>query len=81
VLDEVYTRTEVDLARGAHTLGLDLTGPVKEALEEGRTLHGFMIRVPPYAGEGIRVEDISRFGSLASARVDVTYRVIPRPTR
>ncbi|MGQ0721575.1 MAG: hypothetical protein ACT4PE_08380 [Candidatus Eiseniibacteriota bacterium] len=71
----------MDLSQGGHTIGIDLTSLVKAQVEEGMFADGFLLTVPPYAGEGIRSTSVSRYLSVADATIDVSYREVSRPVR
>ena len=74
-----YTRSEVDLSKGSATFGIDLTGLMKEILEDGRAANGFIVTVPSYAGEGIASSDLDWLAGFSSATLDLSYRIYSRP--
>jgi hypothetical protein len=78
---DLYSRVDVDLSRGGHTIGIDVTNLVKAQVEEGAFADGFLLTVPPYAGEGIRSPSVSRYLPIADATIDVAYREVSRPPR
>jgi hypothetical protein len=78
---DLYSRIDVDLSEGGHAIGLDLTNLVKAQIEEGLYTDGFLLTVPPYAGEGIRSSSIARYLPIAGATIDVAYREVTRPPR
>ena len=75
--DELYARTRVALDRGATTAHLDVTSLVKEIVESGFVVDGFILTVAPRDGEGIRTEDLSRLEGLTGATFDLMYRAVP----
>jgi hypothetical protein len=79
IRDEVYARKYVELSRGAHEIGIDVSSLVKEVVEYGLDAHGFLLTVAPNSGDGIRSEDLARFSGLANAALEVTYRNVPEP--
>lgn len=78
--DDVHMPVDVDL-RGRFAV-LDLTGIVKEAVEEGRPMYGFLVTRDPAEGVGIPLVDAARFTGLGTARMSVSYlHASPRPRR
>jgi hypothetical protein len=73
--EEVYTRVALEYSRGAHDVTADVTTLLKEIHEEGMEAYGFIVSVQPFEGEGIHLEDVDRFEGLASADLDVSYRL------
>jgi hypothetical protein len=60
-------------------VGIDLTNLVKAQIEEGVYMDGFLLTVPPYAGEGIRSCSVARYLPIADATISVSYRERSRP--
>jgi hypothetical protein len=80
--DLLYSRSELDLARGAGTVSFDLTAVLKEIVEEGAFADGFIVTIDPEEGEGIRAQDLPRLGALGTANLEIKYRQVPpRPIR
>ena len=78
---DFYSHVDVDLSRGRHTIGVDLTGLLKEQLEEGLFTDGFLMTVPPYIGEGIPAASAARYLSVGTATLRVSYREVSAPVR
>jgi hypothetical protein len=79
VIDRLYVRREVDFDLGAQSVAIDVTRLIKEVLEGNTFSDGFLLTVPPAVGAGFSTADASRFGELAGARLDITYRKIGLP--
>jgi hypothetical protein len=80
--DELLSIARLDLRADASEVAFDVTGLMKEIVEAGMEAHGFILTLAPADGVGIRVEDLSRLGSLADAALEIEYRrVPPRPSR
>jgi hypothetical protein len=79
---EMYARGELALARGgAQELEVDVTHLLKEIVEAGMPAHGFLVTVNPADGEGLRLADLPRFGSLAGAELEIRYRSLGEMAR
>jgi hypothetical protein len=76
---DLYSRRDIDLSKGRQQVGLDLTGLLKEQIEEGMFADGFLLTVPPYVGEGIPAAALTRYVSVANATLAVTYREVSDP--
>jgi hypothetical protein len=80
--DLLYSRSELDLARGGGAVNFDLTAVLKEIVEEGAFADGLIVTVDPEEGEGIRGQDLPRLEALGAASLEIKYRQVPpRPTR
>ena len=75
--EELFASAELDFARGGATASFDVTAILKEVLESGMTADGFLLTVDPADGTGIASGDLTRFGTLAAATLDVQYRRVP----
>lgn len=72
---EMYARGEISPVRGGtQELEVDVTGLVKEIVEAGFPAYGFLVTVHPGDGEGLRLADVSRFGALTGAELEIRYR-------
>lgn len=78
---DLYGQANVDLAVGSSEIRFDVTSAFKESLEHGTAFYGFALSVPPRLGQGIRTEDLPRFGQLGNAEVMVSYKLAPVPPR
>jgi hypothetical protein len=76
---DLYSRLDVDLSQGGRAIGIDVTNLVKAQVEDGVFADGFLLTVPPYAGEGLPVAPTPRYLSMESGSVDVSYRVVSAP--
>lgn len=75
--EELFASAELDFTRGSATATFDVTAILKEVLESGMTADGFLLTVDPADGTGIGVTDLPRFGTLAGATFDLSYRHMP----
>jgi hypothetical protein len=75
--EELFASAELDFARGGATATFDVTAILKEVLESGMTADGFLLTVDPADGTGIASGDLTRFGTLSTATLDVQYRKVP----
>jgi hypothetical protein len=76
---DLYASTEIDLSRGATTVGLDLTLLIEEIVEAGRAADGFLITVDPSQGRGLSAEDVQRLQGLRTGGVEIECRTVPHP--
>jgi hypothetical protein len=75
--EELFASAELDFARGGATASFDVTAILKEVLESGMAADGFLLTVDPADGTGIASDDLTRFGTLSTATLDVQYRRVP----
>jgi hypothetical protein len=81
--EELVSLAEVSLAQGGTEVFFDVTPAVREIVQSGLSLHGFLLSVRPEDGVGLDVADASRFSGLEAGALEVSYRKVrvPRPRR
>jgi hypothetical protein len=77
--EELYARGLFDAGRAQSELKLDVSVILTE-FSDGMQMHGFLLTVPPFHGEGFRGEVLGVLSRLSEGSLEVSYRpVIPRP--
>ncbi|HMB68322.1 MAG TPA: hypothetical protein VKU85_03390, partial [bacterium] len=79
--EELFATAEVNYGSGTATAVFDVTAILKETLEHGMFADGYLLTVDPKDGAGLSVADLTRFGTLAGATLDVKYRPAFRQAR
>lgn len=74
---DVLVASDLDLSRGGGTVTLEVSDVLKEALEDRLPFHGLLITADPSQGVGLRDADAARFGDLAGASLQLSYRRVP----
>ena len=74
--EDLFGRVEVDLSSSSE-VRIDVTAVMKEVLEEGMQVDGFILTVDPREGAGIAAGDVSAFSGLSDATLEMTYRKSP----
>ena len=77
---ELWSHAEIDL-REAGPLVIDVTTVVKEIVEGGLRVHGFVLAADGAEESGLTQTDVSRLGGLSSAMIDVVWRRVPPAPR
>jgi hypothetical protein len=67
---------DVDLSASSE-VRIDVTAVMKEVLEEGLDVDGFILTVDPRDGAGIASDDLSAFSGLSGSTLEMTYRKSP----
>jgi hypothetical protein len=75
--EDIVSSTDLDLSKGEATVFVDVSNVLKETLEIGQDLHGFLVTTDPTDATGIKEADIARFEGLASGSLEVTWRKVP----
>jgi hypothetical protein len=78
--EELVAFADVDLAQGATEIFFDVTPTIREIVQSGRSLHGFLLSVRPEEGVGLAVGDATRFSGLPQGSLELSYRKV-RPPR
>jgi hypothetical protein len=78
VYDQLYSRLEVNCSEGRTSLRFDVTNILKEDLEAGVPIHGFLLSLQPRYGVGLQVPDLARLQGLETGTLEISYRTIPR---
>ncbi len=80
---ETYARELIDPSRAARSdFSLDLTGVVKQAIDDGTFANGFLLAVPASEGSGLDERELGAFASLGRARLTIRFKnVAPPPAR
>jgi hypothetical protein len=74
---DLYSQAEIDLSGGARAAELDLTSLVKEIVEAGKVVDGFILTVDQAYGRGLSVQDLARFQGIRTGVAAIEFRTLP----
>lgn len=72
----LWSHAEIDLAEAGPVV-IDVTTVVKEIVEGGHPVHGFVLAADGAEESGLTPAEVSRLGGLSSGTIDVTWRRVP----